>query len=127
MNGLNVGDLVLFGRPNGEQTRGKIVKVNTKTYKVMTLEGRGRRDQAGQIWNVGKALCRPVGPEKVPAVVTVTTVPTAAPTRKFRFYDRVKFNGMTGIVKRVNRKTLTVVTDSGCAYYVPHAMAELAD
>ena len=123
MNGLNVGDLVLFGRPNGEQTRGKIVKVNTRTYKVMTLEGRGQRDKAGQIWNVGKGLCRPVG-GSAPAV---TTAPTPAPTRKFRVYDRVKFNGMTGIVKRVNRKTLTVVTAGGPAYYVPHAMAELAD
>ena len=123
MNGLNVGDLVVFGRPNGEQTRGKIVKVNTKTYKVMTLEGRGRRDQAGQIWNVGKALCRPVG-GKAPAAAPVLP---AAPARKFRVYDRVKFNGQVGIVKRVNRKTLTVVTAGGPAYYVPHAMAELAD
>ena len=43
MNSFNVGDLVLFGRPNGEQTRGKVVKVNRKTYKVQTLESRGRR------------------------------------------------------------------------------------
>ena len=74
MNGLNVGDLVLFDRPNGEQTHGKIVKVNTGTYEVMTLEGCDQRDQGGQIWNVGKELCRPVG-GKAPAVTPPKSVP----------------------------------------------------
>ena len=42
---FKVGDKVMFGRPNGEQTLGRIEKVNQKTYKIKTLESRGTRSQ----------------------------------------------------------------------------------
>ena len=128
MNSFNVGDLVLFGRPNGEQTRGKIVKVNRKTYKVQTLESRGRRYAGGTVWSVAKSLCRPdngsaSGKVEVTAVPVIPHLPVVP---KFRVYDRVKFDGLVGTVKRVNRKTLTVQCDNGQGYYVPHSMAQLA-
>ncbi len=55
---FKVGDKVMFGRPNGEQTLGRIEKVNQKTYKIKTLESRGTRSQyaAGRRWRVPKSL-----------------------------------------------------------------------
>lgn len=57
MSGFNVGDTVRFGRPNGEKTLGKVVKVNRKSLKVEILESRGSRSQAGQVWRVHPSLC----------------------------------------------------------------------
>ncbi len=58
---MRVGDIVFFGRPNGEQTKGEIVKVNRKTFKVRTLEerGNGRGSGTGTIWTVARSLCKP--------------------------------------------------------------------
>ena len=59
---LGKGDVVIFGRDNGEKTRGKIVKVNKKSFKVEILEDRGSRSKKGQVWRVAKTLC-----ERAPA------------------------------------------------------------
>ena len=56
---LTVGSLVTFGRRRGQQTLGEIVKVNQKTFKVKTLESRGSRSEAGQVWGVPKSMCKP--------------------------------------------------------------------
>ena len=55
---FKVGDTVLFGRTNGEKTRGRITKVNAKSYKVTTLESRGTRSQytSGGSWRVPHSL-----------------------------------------------------------------------
>ena len=55
---FKVGDTVLFGRTNGEKTRGRITKVNSKSYKVTTLESRGTRSQhsSGGTWRVPHSL-----------------------------------------------------------------------
>ena len=130
MNGFDfkVGDQVLFGRPNGEQTCGEIVKVNRKTYKVKTLEGRARYDKAGRIWNVSKSLVRPVDAKKPAASAPrFRLVPVAPPIPNFSPGDRVAFNGLTGVVKRVNRKTMTVTADDGRGYYVPYSLAQLVE
>ena len=51
---FRVGDTVLFGRPNGEKTRGRITKVNRKSYKITAMETRGTRGQysSGGSWRV---------------------------------------------------------------------------
>ena len=53
-----VGQVVSFGRPNGEKTLGEIVKVNRKSIKVKQLETRGsqRIRSAGTIWRVAPSL-----------------------------------------------------------------------
>jgi len=55
---FRVGDTVLFGRPNGEKTRGRITKVNQKSYKITAMETRGTRGQysSGGEWRVPKSL-----------------------------------------------------------------------
>ena len=48
------GDIVSFGRPNGEKTEGIVVKVNGKTLLIETTEARGlqRVREPGKKWRV---------------------------------------------------------------------------
>lgn len=55
-----MGMEVVFGRGNGEQTRGVIVKINRTKAKVQTNENRGRT-AAGAVWGVPYSLMEPVG------------------------------------------------------------------
>jgi len=59
-NRFSVGDRVYFGRPNGEQTLGEVVKVNLKSLKVKQVEVRGtfRTRAVGTLWKVPPSLCR---------------------------------------------------------------------
>ena len=111
---FNIGDEVIFGRPNGEQTRGRVIKVNAKTIGVEQMEARGqsRVRTAGAKWRVARSLVRhanvaaPVAPVAPVASTTTTT---------FKVGDRVSWNHgsrtLTGTVKRVNRKTVSTVAD----------------
>jgi len=54
-----VGLPVIFGRPNGEKTKGIIRKINPTTAKVETTEDRSNRTVAGQMWKVQYALIQP--------------------------------------------------------------------
>lgn len=51
-----IGMTVSFGRPNGEKTVGKIVKVNPKKLKIEQTEVRGRQKShsIGTVWTVPK-------------------------------------------------------------------------
>ena len=51
---VRVGDEVEFGRPGGEKTRGRVVRVAGRTAMVETLEtrGRGRGARLGARWRV---------------------------------------------------------------------------
>lgn len=64
---FKVGDQVYFGSPNGEKTKGEIVKVNKATYKVNQLEARGthKSHAIGTVWKVAKTI---VWAEKPPQV-----------------------------------------------------------
>ncbi len=57
-----IGMKVMFGRRNGQQTLGEIVKVNPKKLKVKQLESRGvyKNHSVGSIWGVPRSLCTPV-------------------------------------------------------------------
>jgi hypothetical protein len=56
-----VGMKVIFGRGNGEQTLGEVVKVNPTKCKVKTLEsrGNGRGSMVGAVWTVPYSLMAP--------------------------------------------------------------------
>ena len=56
-----IGMKVYFGRRNGEKTLGEIVKINSKNFKVKTLEERGvrRSHRVGGTWTVPPSLCEP--------------------------------------------------------------------
>jgi hypothetical protein len=57
-----VGMTVTFGRGKGEQSLGKITKLNLKTAKIELLENRGRNGhhQPGGLWTVGYSLIHQV-------------------------------------------------------------------
>lgn len=63
------GQEVYFGRLNGEQTRGEVVKVNASSIKVRQIEERGtqRVRGAGTVWRVHPSLVRHADPSAVPA------------------------------------------------------------
>ena len=75
-NDAHVGMKVYFGRPNGEKTLGEIVKINTRNFKVRTLESRGqyRHHSQGGVWTVPPSLCKPAE-EGRPAHITKRPVP----------------------------------------------------
>ena len=56
MQEYKIGMSVSFGRPNGEKTVGKIVKVNPKKLKIEQTEVRGSRKThaVGTVWTVPK-------------------------------------------------------------------------
>jgi len=88
-NGFSIGDKVMFGRRNGEQTLGEIVKLNPKRAKVRQLEARGVRKahNVGAVWGVPYSLLVKVDEEHVmtgmteplqPKNPTDTTIPTSS-------------------------------------------------
>ncbi len=61
---MNAGDKVYFGRANGEQTLGEVLKVNEKTVRVVQLEPRGvaKAHPVGTVWKVPRSEVRPARP-----------------------------------------------------------------
>ncbi len=66
---FRIGDLVEFGRPNGEKTEGKVVRVNAASITIEQTEARGvsRIREAGAKWRVHPSLVRLVGASAAPA------------------------------------------------------------
>jgi hypothetical protein len=67
-----VKDFVVFGRPNGEQTIGRVLKVNIRSISVETLEARGQYGQrpVGQKWRVVPSLLRPATEDEIKSVTS---------------------------------------------------------
>jgi hypothetical protein len=63
---IKVGDLVLFGRPNGQKTQGRVVRVNPVSITVEQTEERGvvKVREAGTKWRLHPSLVQLVGDEK---------------------------------------------------------------
>ena len=55
---FKVGDQVVFGRPNGERTRGTVVRVNRKSLSIEQTEVRGQKRvrAVGTKWRVHPSL-----------------------------------------------------------------------
>jgi len=67
MTTINPGDLVSFGRPNGEKTRAKVLRVAGKSVLVQTLEERGRDGRsAGRKWRVALPLVTRIEAKTIP-------------------------------------------------------------
>jgi hypothetical protein len=136
-----VGLEVYFGRPGGEQTRARVTKVNRVKVKVEQLEPRrqGRRP-VGTIWTVPPSLLSVTNEGPAPSPVDSPKPRRAGDKIVFpeSFYrgDKVTFvssrTGMrvTGWVKRVNRKTVSVEPEGyvyGSTYYrvPPHMLSKV--
>jgi hypothetical protein len=77
---------VIFGRGNGEQTRGVIEKINRTKAKVRTIESRGKT-MAGTVWSVPYSLMTMASNSTV-TKVTITKVTIPVPYSPFQ--DRVE-------------------------------------
>jgi len=62
-----IGQVVQFGRENGEKTIGEIVKINMKKAKVKITEDRGSRSKSGTEWGVPFSMMEEtnISPEKL--------------------------------------------------------------
>jgi hypothetical protein len=99
-NDAHVGMLVKFGRGQGQQTLGKVVKVNPKKLKVEQLEARGV-NPVGTVWNVPPSMCTPTGGATHTPRPTPTQgmeLPTDIVGRTFR--SRTRTYEVTGIETR---------------------------
>ena len=69
MSTFKTNDVVTFGRPNGEQTLGRVLKVNRSSILIEQMEERGvsRVRQAGAKWRVHPSLVRLANVAAVPA------------------------------------------------------------
>lgn len=74
---FRVGDIVQFGRPNGEQTEGRVLRVNAASITIEQTEQRGvsRVREAGTKWRVHPSLVRLVSG---PAASAAPVAPKAA-------------------------------------------------
>ncbi len=65
---FRVGDVVEFGRPNGEKTEGRVVRVNAASVTIEQTEQRGvsRVREAGTKWRVHPSLVRLVSGGNTP-------------------------------------------------------------
>lgn len=83
----NLNMEVIFGRGNGEYTKGIVVKKNRVKAKVKTIEDRGRTD-AGAVWSVPYSLMTPANGDTVPDFVKHD--PLRIPISYSPFQDRVE-------------------------------------
>lgn len=83
MQNFKVNDMVRFGRENGEQTLGKVIKVNPTTLKVQQTESRGtlKSHAIGTVWKVPPSLCTLVSPNGVAQTPQAPTPVAKAPSR----------------------------------------------
>jgi hypothetical protein len=111
---FNIGDTVLFGRANGEKTRGRIVKVNPSSVKIEQTEARGGH-AVGSIWRVPPTFIYPLealpSRPSLPTLAIVPPVQVVSPPRH-RIGQRVSFatkgRTITGTVVRINEKTVSI-------------------
>lgn len=112
------GQIVIFGRQSGQQTRAQVLTVHRKSLTVKTLEPRGKKRirPTGTVWRVHQSLCLPENSTEIRiGVKRKVSEDSPAKVTKLRRGDRVSFlfqgEHMTGTVLRVNRKTVSVTPD----------------
>lgn len=125
VNDFNVGDQVFFGRGQGEQTRGTIIKVNRAKLKVRQDESRGthRAYPAGTVWTVPPSLCVKVAGSTPAITAPKTHTPREILAAKgIRKGDIVEFTFrkcdgvLTGTIDRINAKRITIKDVSSDKY-----------
>lgn len=118
-----VGMKVMFGRPNGEQTLGEVVKINPTKAKVKALasRGNGRGSDVGTIWTVPYSLMTPAGvamldelnslppasffPQRQAAILDPADLPL--PYNEFTYGDNLIIEAIVDTYNRLSPENLT--------------------
>ena len=79
---FKVGDPVIFGRPGGEQTIGRVQAIGPKNYKIEQLETRGTKSPrpVGTIWTIPPTLVQKYYGD-LPAAVVAPVAPASTPPK----------------------------------------------
>ena len=120
----NVGDLVIFGRQEGEKTLGRIVKVNPSKYKIEQLKARGKHP-IGTTWGVPESLIlAKVAQSEQTEQVLKEVLPEENKNQPgvFLVGQKVFFNDKTGhriegVILRVSKKTCSIQVPGTTAYW----------
>lgn len=143
LGGFAIDDKVLFGRGQGEKTRGTVVGIGRTKLKVRQDEARGtHRDYPiGSVWTVPPSLCTKLSAGSE-APSTKPTRPSGLSPREVLASkgigkgDRVEFivrgQTYTGTIERINTKRVTIMSVSGGrfpngVYCPPSAITRKAD
>jgi hypothetical protein len=97
---------VYFGRSRGEQTLGKITKLNPTKAKVETLETRGHNRPIGQLWNVPYDLMRPAEEGAAPLASTPKPVEPLQYS-PFADEDNLILEAIAGVYGNLSPENLT--------------------
>lgn len=109
------GQKVYFGRPNGEQTLGKIEKLNPSKAKVKTLEGRGngRGGVAGAVWTVPYSLMRPADTDAKPGEVAPPVPKEPLTYNPFGGIDNLILEALLSVYSGLSPENLTADGELG--------------
>ena len=117
LTGIVIGSQVVFGRPNGEKTKGMVTKINPKSIKILPTEHRVGRcgqysniNKIGTVWKVHPSMVSLIGGK--PSLPQPSLPQHSLPQHSFRVGDKVSFlskrGKVEGHIKRVNKKTISV-------------------
>jgi hypothetical protein len=112
------GQKVNFGRGNGEQTLGEVVKCNPTKAKVKQLESRGtmRSYPIGTVWTVPYSLMSPVDQNSTP---TAQAFPSPVPREKLVYSpfseDNDLYNALLNVYAGLSPENLSCDGEASAA------------
>lgn len=111
MEDCRVGMEVIFGRGNGEYTRGVIEKINRVKAKVRTLESRGSKSPAGAVWGVPYSLMMLAGASQTPSTPAQPVENPADVPISYNFFqdgvEQLILEAINGVYNRLSPENLT--------------------
>jgi len=111
---MEVGQKVIFGRPNGEKTKGTIVKINKAKLKIRQDESRGTRP-IGTIWTVPPSLCTTLDGKKLQSEVEVPFL-DVVPDKSWILANKSKIEILANIYGALSPENLTCDGEASPSY-----------
>jgi hypothetical protein len=104
-----VGMKIYFGRLNGEQTLGRITKINITKANVETLETRGvqRTHAVGQIWRVPFSMMQPASGDAVAGEPAPPVKPTPLTYNPFGDIDNLIMEAIVACYSNLSPENLS--------------------
>lgn len=106
---MTVGMEVMFGKPRGEQRTGSVTKLNAKSAKIFLIADDGE----DEVWTVPYSLIHPVGTDVAANIVAESIVDGDYEVGDRIIFGRPRGEKHSGVIMKVNAKTLMVQSDDG--------------